>query len=339
MSQVSRRSLLGGGLATIAAGALVGCTATTKTTAAVSGAGLQSGKNVIFIVHDKNSFFGPVQKGFEAFGKAVGWKTQFAGPPSFDQSTVVNLMQNAVNAKPAGLIFTRIDTTSYDGVIKAAQAAGIPVILSNVASDGYEKLNVGFVGQDFIPAGVVAGQTIIKNITKLTGRREGAIIIGKIQAGNSALEQRGQGIKQAVDEYNKANGTNFTTEELIVGTEESKAIGMIDGRYRRSPDSVVGWATTDFGCQFVSTWAKSKNLKGKFANGGFDLTTPVLAGITDGTIDYTIGQNPYAQGWIASALLAQQIDPGYPAFHYDTGAEVVDSSNIVKVSAREAHLA
>ncbi|WP_406516199.1 substrate-binding domain-containing protein [Streptomyces sp. NBC_00873] len=335
----SRRGILGGGVTVLAAGALSACKSSTSSAEAGSGSGgAQKGKKVIFVVHEKNSFFPPVQKGFEAYGKAMGWQTQFTGPATFDQSTVVNMMQNAVNAKPDGLILTRIDDTSYDGVIKAAQAAGIPVILSNVASADYEKLGVGFVGQDFVPAGVTAGEQILKHIAK-QGRRSGAIVIGKIQAGNSALEQRGKGIKQAVSDYNRAHGTKFTTEDLIVGTDEAGAVSKIDGRYSRDPHSVAGWAGTAFECQFVATWAKSKNLVGKFANGGFDMTSPVLAGIKDGSIDYTIGQNPWAQGWVAAALLAQQIDPGYPSFTYDTGAEVVDSSNIAAVSAREAKVA
>lgn len=332
----SRRLVLGGGLTLAAAGALSACSSSKSP--ATAGAGPQKGKKVIFVVHEKNGFFPPVQHGFENFGKAMGWDTQFTGPPTFEVSAVVNMMQSAVSAKPDGLILTRIDTTSYDGVIRSAISAGIPVMLSNVASAGYRALGVGFVGQEFVPAGVVAGQQVLKYIQKL-GRKNGAIIIGKIQAGNSALEQRGQGIKQAVDDWNKANGTTFTTEDLIVGTDEATAVGKIDGRYSRDPASVAGWAGTAFECQFVSTWAKSKNLVGKFANGGFDMTTPVLAGISDKSIDYTIGQNPYAQGWIASALLAQQIDPGYPSYRYDTGAEVVDASNIDAVTKREGKLA
>ncbi|MEW9516562.1 substrate-binding domain-containing protein [Streptomyces tubercidicus] len=333
--RLSRRGILGGGLTVLAAGALSACKTSASSASAGSG-GAQKGKKVIFVVHEKNSFFPPVQKGFVTFGKAMGWQTQFVGPATFDQSTVVNMMQNAVNAKPDGLIFTRIDDKSYDGVIKAARAAGIPVILSNVASADYQKLGVGFVGQDFVPAGVTAGQQVLKHITKHTKRQSGAIVIGKIQAGNSALEQRGKGIRKAVSDHNRAHGTKFTVEDLIVGTDEAGAVSKIDGRYSRDPHSVVGWAGTAFECQFVATWAKSKNLVGKFANGGFDMTAPVLAGIKDGSIDYTIGQNPWAQGWVAAALLAQQMDPGYPSFTYDTGAEVVDSSNIAAVSAREA---
>lgn len=343
---IDRRSVLRGGVlaagAAVTASVLSACTsekAASSSSGDAAGGSLQKGRQVIFVTHEKNAFFAPVQKGFEAFGNSLGWETQFTGPPAFDQSTVVNLMQNAINAKPDGLILTRIDTTSYDGIIEQALGAGIKVILANVASEGYQDLGVGFVGQDFVPAGITAGLQAAEFADKAHGRRDGVILISSIQAGNSALEQRSQGIEQGVTQYNDRNGTAFTTEQLLVGVEESAAVGTIDARYSQSPGEVAGWAGTAFECQFVATWAKSKNLVGQFANGGFDLTTPVLDGISDGSIDYTIGQNPYAQGWVSAALLAMEIDPGYPAFDYDTGAEVVTADTIEAVTAREARLA
>ena len=75
---------------------------------------------------------------------------------------------------------------------------------------------------------------------------------------------------------------------------------------------------------------------GKFGVGGFDLIGPVLEAIDDGSIDFSLGQNPYAQGWMAAAMLAMEIDPKFPASFSDTGAEIVDKSNIKAIQEREA---
>src|ERR671936_2142445 len=131
---------------------------------------------VIFVVHDNNPFFVPVRYGFERFGKMAGWKTQFTGPPQQNTQDTVNLQANALTAKPAGVIFTRIDTSSFDANIRRAQQLGVKIILSNVASAGYQKLGVGFVGQDFIPAGRVHGQQAAKWAQKITGRTSGVIV-------------------------------------------------------------------------------------------------------------------------------------------------------------------
>jgi ABC-type sugar transport system substrate-binding protein len=290
---------------------------------------------VIFVVHDNNPFFVPVRVGFERFGKMAGWKTQWVGPPKQDTQDTVNLQANALTAKPAGVIFTRIDTSSFDANIRRAQQLGIKIILSNVASAGYQKLGVGFVGQDFVPAGRVHGQQAAKWAQKLTGRKSGLIVLGNFAPGNSALEQRIQGTKQGIAAYNRANGTNYTTDVLVTSSDQAEAIGRIDAKYRKDKDKIVGWAMSEFTNQFVANWARSKGLKSKFSNGGFDLIKPVLDAIKSGYSQWAIGQNPYAQGFIASALLSMELFPGYPGFTYDTGAEVVDNTNIDFVIKRE----
>jgi ribose transport system substrate-binding protein len=53
-------------------------------------------------------------------------------------------------------------------------------------------------------------------------------------------------------------------------------------------------------------------------------------------VDYTIGQNPFAQGFMTAAMIYQGLERGYPASDLDTGAEIVDAANIDKVIKREA---
>ncbi|GGT16704.1 substrate-binding domain-containing protein [Nonomuraea spiralis] len=343
-SPLSRRGLLlSGSLAT--AGVLAAaCTSEKEPSAEASSGGRaadgpQKDKKVIFVVHDKNPFFAPVQRGFEDFGLIMGWKTQFIGPPAQDTQKTVELQASALSAKPDGVIFTRIDETSFDANIKRATSSGVKVILSNVASDGYEKLGVGFVGQNFVNAGDACGREIARCAKERTGKSDGVIVCGNFAPGSTALEQRIQGIKQGIGAYNKENGTSFTTEVLVTSTDESKAVAAIDAKYASAKGRIVGWAMAAFDHQYVATWAKGKNLVGKFAVGGFDLIQPVLDGIKDKSIDFSLGQNPYAQGWIAAALLAEEFDPGYPARTYDTGAEVVNAANIDAVAAREARFA
>jgi ABC-type sugar transport system substrate-binding protein len=320
---------------TAAAGAGAGLLPLLEGTAAAAPRRRQASKKVIFVVHDNNPFFVPVKIGFQNFAKMAGWQAQFTGPPKQDVATTVNLQASAINAHPAGLIFTRIDTSSFDQNIRRAQKLKIPIILSNVASAGYQKLGVGFVGQDFIPAGRVAGQQAAKWAQKHTGKKSGLIVLSNFAPGNSALEQRIAGMKQGIAQYNSQHGTSYTTEVLVTSSDQATAIGRIDAKWTADHSKIVGWATSEFVTEFVGIWAQSKGLVGKFSNGGFDYIKPVIVGIQQGTIDWAVGQNPYAQGFIASALLAMQINPGYPAFTYDTGAEVCDKSNIAFIAKRE----
>jgi ribose transport system substrate-binding protein len=293
-------------------------------------------RKVIYITHSNDPFFVPVQKGLRTFGGLRGWDVQWLGKPVQNTQETLKLMESAIAAKPDGVGFTRIDTTSFDDVIAKAKKAGVAVMLYNVASDGYKDLGVGFVGQDFVPAGRTNGLQACKYAQQITGRKDGLIVLCLLAAGNSALEQRTEGARQGIAEYNKKNGTNFTHETLITDGDQAKAIARIDAKYTAKKDEIVGWAHADQALAYGSAWAADRGLTGKFANGGFDLIPAILEAVDKGSAQWSIGQNPYAQGWVSASLLDMQMEAGYPGFSYDTGSEVVDKSNIKAVMLREA---
>ena len=297
-------------------------------------------RKVIFVNHDNNPFFVPVRIGLETFAEMAGWEQpQFTGPPVGDTVATVELQRQAIAAKPDAVGFTRIDTTSFDENIREAQNQGIFVILFNTESANYKDLDVAYVGQNFQVAGRTNGLQVAKAAQEITGRTEGKIIMGTIQPGHSALEGRMAGTTEGVNEYNQQNGTNFTTESLETSTDGAKSIAAQQAKYAAEADQIGGFAHADYGHQFTAQLIRENGLQGKLANGGFDLLEGVLQAIKAGEAQWSIGQNPYAQGWVTASLIHMQLEAGYPPFDYDTGSEVVDASNIDAVMAREAKFA
>jgi len=295
-------------------------------------AALQRRKKVTCVIHDLNPFFVPLERGFREFGKFMGWRVNYVGPTGQDIQKTVELQAAAIASRPDGVIFTRIDDKAFDANIKLAQRRGIKVVLTNVGSKGYEDLSVPFVGQDFVPAGKIAGLQGAEYAKKKTGKNSGVILVGNFAPGNSALEDRAAGAKLGVTEYNSKNGTSYTTEILVTSSDEAKATGIIEARLAKG--DVVGYIGTEFSHQFFGNVMRRRNLK--LSNGGFDLVQPVLQGIKAGNIDFTLDQNPWAQGWVASSLLAMEMSPGFKSFSYDTGSAVIDASNIKAIIKREA---
>ena len=297
----------------------------------------QEGNNtVIFVTHDDNPFFVPVRAGLEQFGELAGWQTQWIGPPKHDEVATLQYQLDAIAARPAAVGFTRVNTTQFDDAIRQAQDAGIFVILYNTASEGYQDLGVAYVGQEFIPAGIVSGLNAARHAQEITGRDDGLIILGTIAPGHSALDARMEGARQGIAQYNEENGTSYTTEDLTTSTDPAEAISKLDARWAAGGDDIVGFAHADFVHWHTATWIEQAGLQGRFANGGFDLVPGVLDAIENNLAQWSIAQNPYAQGWVTSALIHMAIENGYPPFSYDTGAEVVDASNIAEVVEREA---
>jgi ribose transport system substrate-binding protein len=302
--------------------------------------GLQQAKGkIIFVTHDLNEFFVPIILGSKEFANYVGWEHQFVGPSPGDVQKTVDAQLNAIQQGPTAIGFTVIDPNAFTSSVSQAIQAGISVVIYNTA-DPQGIANVqqatgkmpGYVGQEFLGAGRTQGLLAAKLAQQYTGRKDGKIVLQNIQPGHFALETRAKGTGVGIDEYNKQNGTSFTYEQLASSTNEVEASSRIAAS---EGDQIVGWASTDFTHGFVGNWAKQNGLVGKFSVGGFDLTPTVMTNIGDGSVDWTVGQNPYAQGWVTSALAYMQSQYKYPAFNYDTGAELITKENIDAILKRE----
>ena len=294
-------------------------------------------RKVIFVTHDLNPFFVPAIVGLKDFGTLAGWDTEFIGPPIHDAQKTVEMQYNAIAAKPDAVGFTAVDSEAFNDTIMAAKEAGIFVVLYNTRAPGVkEATGAAYVGQDFVAAGHVAGYELCKYIEEHTGRKEGKIIMPNIAPGHFALDTRNSAGTEGVERYNAEKGTSYTTEELAATTNEAEAIARFEAKWAAEKDQIVGWLAADFTHTFIGNWSAQNDLVGQFAVGGYDLLDQTLDNIKSGSVDFTIGQNPYAQGFLTSALIYQGLERGYPASDIDTGAEIVDSSNIDKVIEREA---
>jgi len=293
-------------------------------------------RKVIFVTHDLNPFFVPAIVGLKDLGAMAGWDTEFIGPPIHDNQKTIEMQYNAISAKPDAVGFTAVDSEAFNDPIKAAQEAGIFVVLYNTRAPGVkEATGAAYVGQDFVAAGLVAGYELGKYIEKHTGKKEGKVIMPNIAPGHFALDTRNAYGTQGIEKYNAEHGTNFTTEELAVTTNEAECIAKIEAKWAAEKDNIVGWLAADYTGTFVGNWSTTNNLVGKFAVGGYDLLDQTLDNIKNGSIDFSIGQNPYAQGFLSAALIYQGLERGYPASDIDTGAEIIDATTVDKVIERE----
>jgi ribose transport system substrate-binding protein len=332
--EILRRASVGG--AGVAAGLSLasGSLAVPGALAAPGAQGTQ--RTVIFVNHDNNPFFVPVRKGLEQFAAMANWETQFTGPAVGDTVQTVELQRQAIAAQPDAVAFTRIDTTSFDENIREAQNQGIFVILFNTQSEGYQELGVAYVGQIPQPAAETGGYQCGKFAQELTGKTEGKVIMGIIQPGHSALEARHRGYEAGIARYNEENGTSYTTEALETSTDGAKSIAAQQAKYAAEGDQIVAFAHADFGHQFTAQFIRENGLQGKFANGGFDLLPDVLTAIKNGEAQWTVGQNPFAQGWVTSALIHMKLENGYDPSDYIIGADLVTAENVDAVIEREA---
>src|SRR5690606_6790438 len=90
--------------------------------------------------------------------------------------------------------------------------------------------------------------------------------------------------------------------------------------------SVDATGTTSHG-----TVLRNLGLKGQVVSGGWDLVPGTLQNIIDGYTDFTLDQNPYAQGYYPVVMLYNYLNYGIAPGDIDSGAGIVDGSTVHSV--------
>src|SRR5947209_15940210 len=146
------------------------------------------------ITHGQASdpFWSVVKKGVDQAATDMGVQVVYEAPPTFDMVAMSHLIDSAVATHPAGLVVSIPDPNALGPSIKAAVAAGIPVISINSGSDVAKGLGVlVHIGQTEEQAGIGGGQKM-----GAAGVKH-AICVNQ-EVGNAALTLRCKGFAEGL---------------------------------------------------------------------------------------------------------------------------------------------
>ena len=294
-------------------------------------------RRIVFMTHSVDPFFIPIIVGVKEFTKLAGWDYQFTGPQKADNvPEIVNVLERLLATKPDVFAMTISDPTAQNRVIEQAMKRGITVICFNAQTRSVrEKYGIPWVGMPDEDSGYINGQLAAKYAQQVTGRKDGEIVVTLIVPGAPNLETRAKYTIDAIKDYNKKNGTNFTWSKFASDLDENTALQRIQAKWSADKDKIVAFAHTDWGDWYLGDFMDQNKLQGKFANGGFDLLPGVMTHMKKKNIQWSLGQNPYAQGWVTCALGHMAVERKYPPKDYQTGPEVVTEENLAVVAARE----
>jgi simple sugar transport system substrate-binding protein len=264
------------------------------TTAQVPAA--QTTRNLHFIVvsHGQPSdpFWSVVQKGVAQAGKDMGVQVEYQAPDKFDMVAMSQLIDAAVATKPDGLVVSVPDATALSKSIKAAIAAGIPVISMNSGSDVAKDLGVlNHVGQTEYEAGLGGGERMAA-----AGAKK-ALCINQ-EVGNAALDLRCKGFTDAMT---KAGGT--VTVVPVQLSDPTSAQQAIAAAISADPtvDSILALGPT--GAAPALKALTDGGQLGKIKLATFDLSPEVLDAIEKGDMLFAIDQQQYLQGYLPIVML------------------------------------
>lgn len=239
-----------------------------------------------------DTFWSVVKNGVDNGAKDLGVSVTYNAPQTFDMVAMSRLIDAEVAKKPDGLVVSIPDANALGPSIKAAVAAGIPVISINSGSDAYKQLGVLLhVGQTEYEAGFGGGEKMASSGVK------NALCVNH-EVGNASLDLRCKGFLDAIT---KAGGTGKVLAVNAADPTDSQQKvtaalgGGIDGIMTLGP----------LGSNAALAALKQGGNLGKVKLGTFDLTPEVLNGIKNGELEFAIDQQQYLQGYLPIVLLTQ----------------------------------
>ena len=290
---------------------------TPETVEAVAGQDI----TIAVITHgDDGVFWSVAQKGAEQAGKDLGITVLYKGANN-DGKAQAALIDQAVSDKVDGVAVSLADPKALEASVKAAVAAGIPLVTMNSGSDLFKDLGaITHVGQDETVAGNGAGEKF-----QAAGKKK--MLCVKQEQTNVGLEARCNGADEKFD----GDVIQITTS----GDKDPTASqGEIKAALEADPDIDAVFATGPIGGH-LSVLA-AKELGRDLMIGSVDLSTDILADIEAGDAAFTIDQQQYLQGYLSVVFLylnitnANTVGGGLPV---NTGPGFVTADNVAAVKA------
>jgi len=331
-----RKLLTGTGLvsATAAASALLAaCSSTSSSGSSSSTASSAAGNfpstppwKFAFVNHvTTNPFFVPTQYGFQDAAALLGIpKPSWTGSDKANIPDMVSATNAAISAKANGIALAVVSSTAFKAPVANAMNDGIPVVSynadGNVGDPGTNRL--AYIGQDLFVSGQALGQRIV------AGMPNGGDAVGFIATpGQANIQPRIDGATQAI----KTSGKNINFKPVTSGALLPQENTTINAYILAHKSTLKGIFAVDAGStQTVGQMIKKYSLQGKVASGGFDLNPPTLQYIQGGSLDFTIDQQPYLQGFLpVLALYLFNLSGGLVApVETNTGLTFVTKANV-----------
>ncbi|HEU6441828.1 MAG TPA: sugar ABC transporter substrate-binding protein [Microvirga sp.] len=296
------------------------------TVAAAVPVSAQQNSRIIVVTHGQanDPFWSVVKNGVAEAGKDMNVQVDYRAPETFDMVNMSQLIDAAVNQRPAGLVVSIPDASALGPSIQKAVAAGIPVISMNSGSDVSKELGAMLhVGQDEVEAGRIAGAKL-----KEMGGKVGICVNQEV--GNVSLDLRCKGFTEGFG--GKVTVLPVTNDPADVRAKVKAALAA-DG----SVDTVLALGAGTAGEPTVAA-VKESGKTGSVRVATFDLSANFLKSVAAGEAAFAIDQQQYLQGYLPVAFLALNAKYGLmPGGNVPSGPNLITkekADQVIELSAK-----
>jgi len=306
----------------------LGVLATSLTFAMASNAFAAGGEIAVIVKSTNSNYWQNVQKGATSSIKhAKGYTMSFQGPAS--ESAVadqVNLVENAVNRKVAGIVLAPSDPDALIPAIKKAWEAKIPVVLlDSMISDSGKQYYQSFLATDNEAAGALCAKELIAKVGKT-----GKIAVMSYVAGAGSEIGRVGGFTK----YIQANSKLQIVGPFYSQSQMATALNQTTDVLTSNPDLVGIFGANEPTAVGMGRAIKQAGKVGKVTAVGFDGNQDLQGFVKDGTINAIAVQGSYQMGSLGVKTVVSAIEgKSIPKF-VNTGVVMVNKANIDKPEAK-----
>jgi simple sugar transport system substrate-binding protein len=290
-----------------------------------------------------NGFFDPLYVGATVAGNMIGAKILLLGSesPNEDVAREIDILNQIVRDPTIdGIIMTTPQVGAYDDIVKAAEAAGIPVATTN-SYDGtlLNRSSISHTGQD-ASAAAIAGQALVKCLMD-RGVESGTIVLPSSSAqGNIEVNNRitwaFNAIIRALNDAGKLNsfkvdaGPENTGIDINVNDPVNGIVTLFESR----GDVVGALGGNNLFTPAIAEAVAQTKMTGKICAYGFDLGPAQQEALRSGDLTGALGQQPFLQGFWPVMQLYLQIDRGIAAANLDTRAQLLTRETVGSIGKR-----
>jgi len=272
----------------------------------------------VMVTHGEGNdpFWPVVQKGGEDAARAIGADFEYIYNPSADMADMASSIQAAAATSPDGMVISLPDPDALGPAIKAAVAAGVPVITMNSGLESSASLGaLMHVGQPEYLAGQSAGAR-----AKAEGATKALCMIQ--EAYNTALVDRCEGYGESVP----MEFTDTTSDPATIQTRATAAL-------QANPEVDAILSVGPHVCDAVSKALDDLGMT--VHHSCFDLSPAVMDLINAGKVAFTIDQQQRLQGYLPIIVLHLYNNGAglLPGANIPSGPGFVDKSNATSVAA------
>lgn len=267
-----------------------------------------------------NPFWSVVFEGAKQAAKDLGVELQILYPNTDgDQPGTTQKLAEALSTNPSGVAVT-LATTGHCQYIKTARAKGTPIVTLNAQAgkSTAECPYQAYIGMNEYEAGKMQAERALK-----LGRVKGAALIGITEAGHAGLQARAKGIREILAK------NKIRIIDADIGNDPTQVPARVKAFYEKNKKdlSALFLVSVNGIHPVIRMMEEDPQGMGKLYAATFDLTPSIIKAIEKGTVDHTIDQQPYLQGYYAVAQLVMANRGKFTPTDMNTGNGIVDQAS------------